>query len=98
MPPPQMPRPCLPVAPTKARNPVVGDIGLETDDRWNRIEEVFYAAWDLDAEARPAFLQLSCGHNPELRKEVESLLSAAHKPSDYLPDAVRKVARRMKNE
>jgi serine/threonine protein kinase/TolB-like protein/Flp pilus assembly protein TadD len=71
---------------------------LEPADRWNRIEELFYAAMDLDPEARPAFLQQSCGDNPELRKEVESLLSAAHKPADYLPDAVRQVARRMKNE
>ncbi len=44
---------------------------------WNRIEELFYAALDLDAEARNQFLDQACGGDAELRREVESLLKSS---------------------
>lgn len=65
---------------------------MEPGDRWNRIEELFYAALELPPEARSAFLEQSCGRNPELQEEVEALLSASQKPLDYLPDALKQVA------
>ncbi len=58
---------------------------METGDRWRRIEELFYAALDLDADARLAFLEQACRGDTELRKEVESLLDSAEKPLDFLP-------------
>ncbi len=71
---------------------------METGDRWRRIEELFYAALDLDADARLAFLEQACRGDTELRKEVESLLDSAEKPLDFLPKAVRKVAFKMSAE
>jgi len=71
---------------------------LEAADRWHRIEELFYATLDLPPEARSGFLEQACGRDPELKKEVEALLSASEKPADYLPDAVRQVAQWVRKE
>src|SRR5271167_1221601 len=67
-------------------------------EQWRRIEELFYAALDLDPQARPAFLQQACGTDVELRKEIESLLHSAQKPVDFLPQAVIEVAHSMSVE
>jgi eukaryotic-like serine/threonine-protein kinase len=45
-------------------------------ERWQRIEEVFQGALDCGAEQRGAFLASACGGDPQLRSEVESLLTA----------------------
>jgi hypothetical protein len=43
--------------------------------RWHRIEEVFQASIDLPPDQREALLDETCGDDPQLRDEVESLLS-----------------------
>jgi len=68
---------------------------MHAADQWRRIEELFYAALDLDAEDRPAFLQQACGSNTQLREEVESLLASAEKPMDYVPHAVQEMAHKL---
>jgi hypothetical protein len=50
-------------------------------DHWQRIEELFYAALDLDPATRSAFLQEACGTDLELLKEVESLLGSSDTPA-----------------
>jgi eukaryotic-like serine/threonine-protein kinase len=47
-----------------------------TPDRWQRIEALFHAARELDPAARAAFLDSACGHDEDLRRELESLLAA----------------------
>ena len=71
---------------------------MDTSDRWRRIQELFYAALDVEAGARSAFLQEKCKGDAELQKDVESLLESAEKPLDFLPNAVRKMARAMSSE
>lgn len=44
-------------------------------DELKKIEGIYQAALKLSADARSAFLEKTCGEDPELRKEVESLLS-----------------------
>ena len=46
-----------------------------SDNRWQRIEEIFHAALDLTPEVRPLFLDRECGPDDALRAEVESLLA-----------------------
>jgi eukaryotic-like serine/threonine-protein kinase len=46
-----------------------------TPERWAQIEELFHRAADCAAEDRPALLSEACGNDPELRREVEALLS-----------------------
>ena len=66
---------------------------MESADRWRRIEELFYAALELDHDARPAFLQQACGADAELRQEVETLLKSSDRPIDFVPKAVLDLAR-----
>jgi serine/threonine protein kinase/Tol biopolymer transport system component len=47
-----------------------------TPERWSRVQEVFAAATERDPASRAAFLQEACRDDPELRTEVESLLSS----------------------
>jgi serine/threonine-protein kinase len=46
-----------------------------TQDRWQRIEELYHSALELDPSARAAFLDDACGPDEDLRREVESLLA-----------------------
>ncbi len=52
-----------------------------TPDRWQRVQDVFAEATDLPAAARSAFLDEACRGDPELQKEVESLLSSLESAS-----------------
>ena len=47
-----------------------------TPDRWQRVQEVFAGATEREPESRAAFLEEACREDPELRMEVESLLSS----------------------
>jgi hypothetical protein len=56
-------------------------------DRWHRIEQVYDAVLTLPPEQRLAVLEARCGADAELRREVESLLSARDPAGDFLsPD------------
>ncbi|MBS1823820.1 MAG: serine/threonine protein kinase [Acidobacteria bacterium] len=46
------------------------------DARWQRIEQIFHEASELDGTARGVFLDQACGGDAALRAEVESLLAA----------------------
>ena len=49
-------------------------------DRWRQIEDCYHAAMERPAPDRDAFLAQACAADPELRREVESLL--AQGPAD----------------
>jgi hypothetical protein len=42
---------------------------------WRRVEGLCQGALELDASERAGFLEHACGHDGELRREVESLLA-----------------------
>src|SRR5580698_1846799 len=46
--------------------------------RWARIESLYHAALARDPGERPDYLAAACAQEPELRREVESLLDAAN--------------------
>src|SRR5437868_2033784 len=46
-----------------------------TSERQRHIEDLYHAALECKPEAREAFLQDACGGDPDLRREVESLLT-----------------------
>ncbi len=66
---------------------------LETP-RWRRVEDLFYAALDLDSSARQAFLDDACGQDRELRKELSSLLESSQQTLRFAREAVQEVAQR----
>jgi serine/threonine protein kinase len=46
-----------------------------TPERWQQIEKLYYAAREVTAKERASFLERACDQDPELRREVESLLA-----------------------
>src|SRR5437867_3901707 len=52
--------------------------------RFEKIDELFQSAVDLAPEQRSIFLNEACSDDPELRAEVESLLSAYEKADDFI--------------
>jgi hypothetical protein len=44
-------------------------------ERWARIEELFHRAAECEPKHRPGLLDEACSDDPELRREVEALLS-----------------------
>ena len=61
-----------------------------TPERWAQVQHLFNQVVDLDEEARAARLDQACAGDPQLRREVESLLAAYAKadallqPLDYI--------------
>jgi eukaryotic-like serine/threonine-protein kinase len=55
-----------------------------SSEKWNRINELFYAALDLPPEERNTFLKESCGSDSSLQEEVESLLAAYSDSADFI--------------
>ena len=47
-----------------------------TPERWQQVGEIFQAAVELDPDERAAFLVNLCADDEELRREVESLITA----------------------
>jgi serine/threonine protein kinase len=59
-----------------------------SDDRWQRIEEIFQQAADLHGPERACFLGAACAGDDRLRREVESLLAHDHSQNDVLVAAI----------
>src|SRR5215831_715903 len=51
---------------------------------WNEVEEVFQVALEIPPADRNAWLTEHCGADPELRREVESLLAAESASAGFL--------------
>ncbi len=64
-------------------------------ERWRRLEAIFYQASDMDPRDRPAFLDRACGEDAAIRKEAESLLSAADRTLSDLREPAFEAARDM---
>jgi eukaryotic-like serine/threonine-protein kinase len=56
--------------------------------RWQQAKEILDAALDLAPAARPEFLAESCGGDPALRREVESLLALEDAVGEFLTEPI----------
>ena len=52
-----------------------------TSDRWERLNDLFHRAEAVPESERAAFLEQTCADDPELRAEVEALLSVSRETS-----------------
>ena len=59
-----------------------------TPERWAQIEELFHRAAECDPQHRTALLDHTCSDDPELRREVEALLSCEKSARDHVEAAV----------
>jgi len=60
-----------------------------TPERWAQIEELFHRAAECAPEERTLLLDGACSNDPELRREVEALLSCDRSAGNYVQAAVR---------
>jgi serine/threonine-protein kinase len=61
-------------------------------DRLQQLDSVFQSAIDLPPEARPAFLDAACANDPELRSEIESLISSHEASGGFIEGSAADVA------
>jgi serine/threonine protein kinase len=59
-----------------------------TPERWAQIEALFHRAAECEPEHRTALLDEACRKDPELRQEVEALLSSDDRAGSYVRAAV----------
>jgi len=59
-----------------------------TPERWEQIKSVFAVAVTLDPETRARYLDTACTDDPELRREVDSLLEANPTEGEFLDTPV----------
>src|SRR4051794_13448732 len=53
-------------------------------ERWQQIEEIYYSILDSPADDHNSLLDRFCQGDPDLRREVESLLRSGEDSSDFL--------------
>ena len=53
-------------------------------DVWRRVEDIYHAVMNLQADERAAFLAQACAGDTELHQEVESLLAQVGRADDLL--------------
>jgi serine/threonine protein kinase len=63
-----------------------------TPERWQQIKYVFNSALGYEPAQRSMFLSQACDSDPELRKEVESLLAAHEKDGSFIDSPAYKPA------
>ena len=61
-------------------------------ERWQRIEELYHAALDVEPSRRGAFLDAACAGDAEMRHELDSLLVSNVTGEDSLAKPARQVA------
>lgn len=74
---------------------IVGDIGVMTPERWQRIKAIFHAALERTPEDRAAFLSSGCDGDEQLRNEVESLLESHQKSGEFIDSPAYESATRI---
>lgn len=59
-----------------------------TDQRWQKIEEIFLLALDRTAQERAGFVAEACGGDDEMLREVHSLIAAHEKAEGFIESPV----------
>lgn len=68
-------------------------MAASASNRWQQIEELFYATLERTPADRNAFLDHACQDDPALRDEVQSLLNASNHTLSFLQKPVEEAAR-----
>jgi|HubBroStandDraft_6_1064221.scaffolds.fasta_scaffold08231_3 serine/threonine protein kinase/Tfp pilus assembly protein PilF len=67
-------------------------------DSWKRVEALLNEALDIRQEDRSAFLDRSCAGDPQLRREVDSLLASVDKSVGFIERPLQQVAQLLTEE
>ena len=66
---------------------------MQTNERWQRVDQLLQSALEREPEQRSAFLREVCAGDDTLLREVESLLSSHEQAGDFLEGPTLGVAR-----
>jgi hypothetical protein len=66
-----------------------------TPQRWQRLQEIFERALELDPLSRPDFVVEECGEDAALREQVLSLLIASNETGDDFEQRVEHAIARL---
>ena len=66
-----------------------------TPERWQRINEIYHSALELDVNRRAPFLHEACAGDPMLLDEVESLIASHDQAGSLIEEPALKVAARI---
>lgn len=69
-----------------------------TPERWQQVKTLFHQALELATPERAAFIEKSCAGDPELRNELESLLSTHEDAGDALETPAGNLGARLLND
>jgi len=61
-----------------------------TPEYWTKIKQIYHSVLELDKSSQKDYLEKTCAGNAELRKEVESLLSADSEAGSFIVEPVAK--------
>src|SRR5262245_34935191 len=67
-------------------------------ERWQRIEQLYHAALEREANEREAFLAEACGGDESLRSAVESLVQCDAQDGRFMEAPALEVAARLQAE
>ncbi|HUS09411.1 MAG TPA: protein kinase [Pyrinomonadaceae bacterium] len=65
---------------------------MMTPEHWQKVKEIFHSALQQEPARRQGFLAEACGDDVELRREVESLISAHEKDGSFIDSPAYEVA------
>src|SRR5262245_15290319 len=60
---------------------------MQTNERWQRVDQLLQSALEREPEQRSAFLRQVCAGDESLLREVESLVSSHEQAGDFLEGA-----------
>ena len=69
-----------------------------TSERYQQISKLLQAALQLEPQQRPAFLESACQGDPELRREVESLISSDERAGSFIAKPALEIAARLMDQ
>jgi WD40 repeat protein/serine/threonine protein kinase len=69
-----------------------------TPEKWNEVQEIFWAALERGPGECSKFLEEVCGNDNSLREEVKSLLANANVPESIFDDPIRETLRHLEVE
>jgi serine/threonine-protein kinase len=66
-----------------------------TPERWQQVKQIFQSAIERQPGERDGFISQACANDPELRSEVESLISSHNQAGDSVEELATQLAAQM---
>ena len=65
---------------------------MQATNRWERVEELFHETLRLEPSERDGYLSGQCASDPELQREVESLIAEAELQENFIEESAMGLA------